>query len=136
MKVYICGPMRGYPDLNFPAFHEVEAQWRIAGHIAFSPAKTDEAIGYDSKTAEIEGRRFLEHVMSMDVLAVMHSDAIALLPGWQASSGAAVEVALGQFLELEFYDAVTMQRVHPVVKPWRELKLDAHIKTFDMTGDK
>lgn len=121
MKVYIAGPMRGYPENNFPAFHEAEARWRAAGHIAFSPAKTDEAIGYDSKTAEIEGRRFLEHVMGMDVLAVCHSDAIALLPGWESSSGTTVEVAMGQFLGLEFYDAVTMQRVHPAMKPWAYL---------------
>lgn len=110
MKVYIAGPMRGYPNWNHEAFDAAEARWRAAGHIAFSPAATDRALGYGSIGGDV-GLAQLRHVMMIDIIAIFNADAIALLPGWERSRGVAVEVALARFLNLKIFDAITGQEV-------------------------
>ena len=39
MNIYVAGPMRGYPEFNFPSFHAAAAQLRAAGHTVFNPAE-------------------------------------------------------------------------------------------------
>lgn len=118
MRVYIAGPMRGLPDWNFPAFDAAEERWRAAGHIAFSPAQVDRALKYgpDQNTEVCDIH--LRHVINLDVACIMVADAIALLPGWENSCGTTVELALAQFLGLPVYDAVSMERIYPTLKPW------------------
>lgn len=118
MKVYIAGPMRGIPEWNFPAFHEARKRWREAGHTAFSPASTDEALGYSETTEGFNEKPHLLHVIHSDILCISNADAIALLPGWEKSSGATVELALAQFLGLKVFDAVTMKQKAPSKTPW------------------
>lgn len=119
MKIYIAGPMRGLPEWNFPAFDEAERRWRSFGHIAFSPAATDRALGYLPTTEGVD-QEHLKHVMLSDIACLYSADAIALLPGWQNSRGTAVELALAQFLGLDIYDAVTMELLENVkICPWQ-----------------
>lgn len=113
MKVYLAGPMKGYEDNNHPAFHEAEARWREAGHVVFSPAALDKAIQH----AAI-GPAELRQCIKLDLVCIEHADAIALLPGWEKSSGATLELAYTQFLGLPVYDALTMGPIRPVSKPW------------------
>src|SRR5437870_2742316 len=116
MKIYIAGPMRGRPDWNFAAFDAAAERWRAAGYQPFSPAAVDRALGY----SEVHGcpPEQLRHVIQMDLACVLAADAVALLPGWEASKGSAVELALAQFLGLPVYDALTMKRIHPLNQPW------------------
>lgn len=116
MRVYIAGPMRGYEGWNFPAFDAAEAAWRAQGHIAFSPAATDRALGYGPDYPS--DRNHLSHVILADIAAILAADAVAVLPGWERSQGATVEVSLAQFLGLPIYDAATGDRVFPVTTPW------------------
>src|SRR5688572_17797997 len=44
-SLYICGPMRGYPENNFPAFRVCAKDWRTLGFEVFSPVEMDEADG-------------------------------------------------------------------------------------------
>ena len=112
--------MRGLPDWNFAAFDAAEERWRKAGHWLFSPAQTCRALGYDYdvRATEVDGAH-LRHVIATDFACIMTADALALLPGWESSTGATVELALAQFLLLPIYDAVTMEMIHPSMKPWR-----------------
>src|SRR5690242_9933428 len=110
LKVYLAGPMRGYPEFNFPAFHAAAAKLRAEGYEVFNPAEKDE---------EVYGTDFAERFPTGDLAAASaagfdlrvalaedlywicrHADAIALLPGWQASKGACTEYSTAQALGL------------------------------------
>jgi hypothetical protein len=80
MKIYIAGPMRGYPDLNFPAFNDTAANLRAQGHEVFNPAE--------------QGDIPIREALAVDLQWIcLHAEAVALLPGWEASSGAQAEAA-------------------------------------------
>lgn len=88
MKVYLCGPMSGIPEFNFPAFHAATKQLRDKGFKVFNPAERDLEDGFNPKTDK--ANTFL-HYMKYDLPAVMDSDAVVVLPGWENSKGAKLE---------------------------------------------
>lgn len=101
MKVYLAGPMTGYPLHNFPAFHAAAAALRAIGHSVFSPAERDLAAGFDPARS-IEDQGFDLRAAWIDNLAALQTvDAIALMPGWKHSDGAKLERAIAMKLELE-----------------------------------
>ncbi len=115
MNIYLAGPMRGIPDFNFPAFMQAAKGLRNQGHNVFNPAERDieRAIEEgkpqvwqnetgDIAQAEASGN-FDRRVAIMDDLTyiIQEADAIALLPGWEASKGANAEMWTAKFLDLE-----------------------------------
>ncbi len=90
VKCYVAGPMTGLPRWNFDAFENAAASLRAAGAIVTSPHEIDLADGFDpnSDGADFDLRRALER----DVEAVLASDLVVLLDGWEASPGVMVEV--------------------------------------------
>lgn len=103
-SIYICGPMRGYPEHNFPAFDRATGRFRALGWTVLSPVEIGrEAFGNDP---DVPGAEYLR----ADVAALARCDAIAILPGWQASTGARCEVAIALTLGLDFYDAGSATR--------------------------
>ena len=99
--------MRGYAQFNFPAFYAEARRLRGLGHEVFSPAERDASVGFDP--TEMDGDEDLTEVgfdlreaLSADMEYISkHADAIALLPGWESSSGARAELALGKALGLK-----------------------------------
>jgi hypothetical protein len=90
MNLYVAGPMRGLPSLNFPAFMAAAKALREAGNFVFNPA---EGSPYDSD---------IRSCMAIDTHWICaHADGIALLPGWEASKGARAELALAEALGIE-----------------------------------
>lgn len=113
MRVYLAGAMRGIPEFNFPAFHREAAWLRRCGHEVFSPAERDnEKHGTDISVGNATGDEDLaakEHGFSLrealgaDLAWICaEAEAIALLPGWEASSGARAEHAVAFALGLKF----------------------------------
>lgn len=90
MKVYVAGPMTGIPEWNFPAFEDAAGKLRAAGYEVQSPHEFDLEDGFDptSHGADFDLRAALER----DVEAVLDADGVALLDGWEASPGVAIEV--------------------------------------------
>ncbi len=99
-SIYIAGPMRGYPLYNFPAFDAAALQLRKDGWFVYNPAELDRVIGVHEYTDPLP-KDFIRGAMTRDCTAICKCDAIALLPGWELSSGAAVELTLARFLGLE-----------------------------------
>lgn len=118
MKVYLAGPMRGIPEFNFPAFHSGAAKLRSEGHEVFSPAEYDiECHGVDiskrnqtgdEEQAAKEHGFNLRKALAADLNWICaHADAVALLPGWENSKGAAAERATAIALGLRVFEVAS-----------------------------
>lgn len=91
-RLYLSGPMTGLPDLNFPAFHAAAAALRARGWEVVNPAE----INPDSSLPWHE-------CMRADIKALCDCDFIVLMPGWERSQGAALELHIAQRLLLEVF---------------------------------
>ena len=80
MKIYIAGPMTGYPELNFPAFHHAASVLRAAGHEVVNPAEVN-----PNPDAEWTACMF------RDLKELTACDGILMLEGWEKSPGAQIE---------------------------------------------
>lgn len=87
-KVYVAGPMTGYPELNYPAFHATAARLRGLGFDVVSPAELNPIT---------EGYR---EAMRKDILALVDCDHILLLDGWEQSKGATLEHHIATVLNI------------------------------------
>ncbi len=88
--IYISGPMRGFPDLNFPAFDRARDIINARGDKAISPADLDRKYGHCSLSREYATR---------DTLAILHEcNGLYLLDGWEWSDGAAAEFFLARWI--------------------------------------
>lgn len=86
-RIYLSGPMTGLPDLNFPAFHAAAAALRAKGCDVVNPAEIN-----------IDGEKTWHACMRADIKALCDCDEIAMLPGWENSNGAHVELNLAHRL--------------------------------------
>lgn len=102
LKIYIAGPMSGYPEFNFPAFFTAQAKFEREGWLVFNPANKDGekdvqsdqsfASGNDQQLMK-SGWDFKEAYL-WDVEKAIQSDAIYMLRGWEKSAGARGEHAV------------------------------------------
>jgi hypothetical protein len=110
--IYIAGPMRGYPKFNFPAFRNAAADLRQLGYDVLSPHELDEEIGLteDTPTDKVTKQTVFQ-CLRRDMEAISRCDAIALLPGWEKSSGANLELAVAERIgcKVYIYDAGATQ---------------------------
>lgn len=81
-KFYLAGPMSGYFAYNFPLFNRVAAALRSAGFSVTNPAENFG--GNDDLPYPVYLRRAVSQVAECDTLI--------LLPGWEHSTGVAVEL--------------------------------------------
>jgi hypothetical protein len=107
MKIYLAGPMRGYPNFNFPAFFAATKRLREQGHTVFNPAERDvkkhgtkiaNSPTGNLKTAIKQGFSLRDALAADTKWICQQADAVYLLPGWQKSKGACAERALGKAL--------------------------------------
>ena len=80
--LYISGPMAGYPNLNRAEFGAAANNLRRAGFSVLNPI--DNGLP--------DGLEWSDYLRA-DIKMVCDATAIALLPGWEASRGARLEVA-------------------------------------------
>ncbi|QGZ16943.1 deoxycytidylate deaminase [Arthrobacter phage LittleTokyo] len=87
--LYLCGPMSGLPAFNYPAFHAAAGKLRAAGYEVLNPAEN-----------QLEGSPSWQDYMRAAIGQVVKADALAVLPGYQASRGAAIETKLAWDLDM------------------------------------
>ena len=124
---YLAGPMRGHPEFNFPAFYRAAYHLRHHFHlVVWSPAENSReeefarmSKGYDPSTGspgDGGGRDALSFFMEVDLAQVARADGVIVLPGWQESEGAVLEVLVALYLGKPVirYDSWTrVERVRP-----------------------
>jgi hypothetical protein len=119
-SVYICGPMRGIPEFNFPAFDRAAAKFRALGWHVISPAEMDRSHGLNEKGNDGVDRFSYDEIRAfihrdynaiVGTLRAENGDALAVLPGWYNSTGGTAELHLARWAKLQILDAET---THPL----------------------
>lgn len=101
MRLFVSGPMRGLPDKNRGAFYEAELLLKVAGYRVHNPAR-----------CELMGATFVTG-MRHHLAALLECDGIAMLPGWEDSEGACIEVGLAGDLLMPAYPYDTWLTLEP-----------------------
>lgn len=98
-RIYLAGPMTGYPEHNFPAFHAAAKRLNEAGWEVVNPADN------------FSGRTDLPRssYLRADVALLLQCEAIAMLPAWETSLGAKLEYLLARELQMPVYDAQSLE---------------------------
>ncbi|WP_208625090.1 DUF4406 domain-containing protein, partial [Achromobacter marplatensis] len=86
-RVYLAGPMTGYKDHNFPAFHDAAEWLRGFGMEVVNPA--DHGL--------VDGLGWADY-MRWDLVKLAGCHSVTVLPGWEKSKGASLEVSIAQAL--------------------------------------
>lgn len=113
LTYYLTGPMSGIPRCNIPLFDSATAALREAGDKIISPGELDSPAVRAEGLASAEGFITSESwgsLLGRDVKIVAdHVDGLILLPGWQRSRGARLEVFVGLLCIKDFglYDPAT-----------------------------
>ena len=84
--IYLSGPMTGIPEYNYPAFRQASKTLRDLGHFVFDPSEAFD--GATDLPKEVYMRKDIEELLKADV--------VALLPGWELSTGAQLEVEVAK----------------------------------------
>lgn len=79
--IYVSGPMTGIPEHNFPAFNAETARLRSLGYTVSNPVEINPDVGTP-----------WHECLRADIRAMMDCDTLALLPGWEMSAGANLEL--------------------------------------------
>lgn len=105
MKVYVAGPMASMPDHNFPAFEE---RARPQGHEVVSPhehAKPEDVeVAIAGGEAWKDDARYCGYLRE-DLKLMLECEAVSVLPGWEKSTGAGLEVHVANVLRMPVYEA-------------------------------
>lgn len=91
--IYVAGPMTGYADFNYPAFNAAADALRAFGHTVLNPVDAEK---HNDTGAPQAWDWYMRHALRM----VLEADALALLPGWEASKGATLEATVAKALGL------------------------------------
>lgn len=100
-RIYVAGPMRGYPDFNYPKFNGFASELTGAGWDVVNPVRVGESIA--EAEAINDDPALLEAVLAAEILALKTCEAVYLLNGWEKSDGARKEVAAAIAHGLEIY---------------------------------
>ena len=87
VSLYVAGPMSGYPRFNYPAFFDAEHLLRTSGYDVLNPARNPKQHSWDG-------------YMRAAIRQVLDADGLAVLPDWQMSAGAALEVHIAHTLRV------------------------------------
>jgi hypothetical protein len=99
--LYLAGPMTGFEDFNFPAFNKIAADLRVRGYIIENPA--EHGVIEDAEWADY---------MDYDLTRLGLCGMVAVLPGWENSKGARLEVHIARELGMPVvnaHDLVSME---------------------------
>lgn len=116
-SVYLAGPMSGYPSYNFRAFEIATERLREDGWEVFSPHEITCQVWqreygkiFDPAVDKADwGDPILDKMLAEDLTAVAKADVLALLPGWEKSKGARIEIRVARLLKkpVRTYDVMT-----------------------------
>jgi len=145
-KVYVAGPMRGLPDNNVRAFREAAETLRSRGLEVVSPVELDDEEGFDHTSDELTEEHY-NRFLARDIVRILSElfaaegqplDALVMLPRWERSKGAALEVHIAREFGLPTYaypDGERIKRPTEYEPPSDENILEEANRLIGDTGD-
>lgn len=109
--IYLSGRMKNMPDLNKAKFNEYETKLIKEGFRVFNPHT-------------IKGQMSEIGYMGVNLNQISNSDAVYLIPGWEASKGVKMEVFFALMYGIPVYCAKSMNQIS-----WTNIELNVQIKT-------
>lgn len=94
--LFIAGPMSGYPDRNEDAFCDAERRLQAAGMVTLNPViaiKFAPGVEEDAKNWHWQQRS--------SIRMLTYATGLALLPGWEDSSGVGVAINIATIMDIE-----------------------------------
>lgn len=92
VRIYLAGPMRGYPDYNRPVFRQAADRLRQLGFEVYCPDED----AYDGSWAAPAHY----DAMRRNFTVLLDCDALVVLPGWERSRGAKAEIEVARQIGL------------------------------------
>ena len=115
MTIYLAGPMSNIEQHNWPAFKAAAAELRAQGHKVISPAEMD-IITYGLNPSDPDFSQVnYGKAMKADLIALPTCDAVYVLPGWEESKGAQLEVHIALVFHMPIWDYQTGKELTKVV---------------------
>ncbi len=87
--IYLAGPMTGLEDFNYPAFHRAAERLRAEGYDVISPAEHD--------VKDLSWSEWTQRCLCL----LMICSEVRVLPGWEQSRGASLEVHVARELGMK-----------------------------------
>lgn len=112
-KVYVAGPMTGIPQFNIPAFERMTQRLRDADYEVVSPVERDSPAVQEAARASVDGKLVNDQIagetwgqiLARDVTIVADEvQGIVVLPGWNKSKGARLEVFVALLCKKPVYE--------------------------------
>lgn len=100
-KCYIAGPMRGVRYFNYPAFLGAKDALEAFDYRVLMADLTEEP--NEEGHTDTPLRKFMQH----DLPLLCQADCVFVLPGWEKSHGAKIEVHLAFQLDIPVFDIMT-----------------------------
>jgi hypothetical protein len=97
-RIYISGPMSGIAEHNFPAFNAEAARLRALGYDVVNPVDINPDPG-----------KPWHDCLRADIIAMLECDTLALLPGWEISEGANLELHIAHRVKMRIAQC---ERIH------------------------
>ena len=107
--LYVAGPMRGYPQFNYPTFAHTAERLRSVGLKVISPHEVDidygDLPGFNVNDPNSFTQAHWHTAMRRDLNIILNEvDGIATLEGWWDSKGAKAEVYVARTIGLPVRD--------------------------------
>jgi len=121
---YICGPMTGIDQYNFPAFDRARDRGLRMGFHIISPADLDRNAGINENSppplTPAEIRVIVKRDLDMieNYLRAERGDGLALLPDWPGSTGAPAEIFVARWLGLRIVQAADFRTPVDVIEEY------------------
>lgn len=106
VRVYVSGPMTGIQEFNFPAFKAATALLRQRGYEVLCPTEIEPNL---SAT--------WHECLRGDIKAICDVDMLVLLPGWENSKGAHLEVHIAHRLGIGVISFRDLEQLHTIRLP-------------------
>jgi hypothetical protein len=138
---YIAGPMSGIPRFNIPMFRQAATFARAQGLTVISPAELDSPAVQEAAFASEDGKmesgkiagETWGEMLARDVKIVADKvQGLILLPGWEKSRGARLEVFTALLCDHQFMEYFHRESLHDVILPQELRPIEARRIRYTM----